>query len=286
MRYITVTGLPSIRFAHSYEHPVYDRILHQDGRPIEILYVTEGYLEMYYEGEVHVAHKGDILCMLYESDPVMHSAAYHTHRTVGFSIGYAKSETDSPGALLLPCVTPACPQSEECLRLMLEIARVHSLYPGDELYSGGLFLQLLSELNRINRSATAQNREYLYASRAKRFIYGHLSRPIHQRDVAAHLGITPEYLCAIFKKSKGMTLMHFINTVKLTSIRSLMEKEGLTLAQAAPLYGYTDANYVSRLYKQYFHINITDAVQRYPYIHALASKKAAPNEAAETKNTP
>ena len=31
---------------------------------------------------------------------------------------------------------------------------------------------------------------------------------------------------------------------------------------------------------------ITDAVQRYPYIHALASKKAAPNEAAETKNTP
>ena len=47
MRYITVTSLPSIRFAHSYEHPVYYRILHQDGRPIEILYVTEGYFEMY-----------------------------------------------------------------------------------------------------------------------------------------------------------------------------------------------------------------------------------------------
>ena len=78
-----------------------------------------------------------------------------------------------------------------------------------------------------------------------------------QRDIAAHLGITPEYLCSIFKKSEGVSIMHFINTVKLTSIRSLMEKDGLTLAQAAHLYGYADPNYVSRLHKQYFHINIT-----------------------------
>ena len=156
---------------------------------------------------------------------------------------------------------------------MLEIARVHSLYPGDELYCGGLFLMLLSELNRINRSTAALNKGYLYASRAKRYIYGHLNLPIRQRDVAAHLGITPEYLCAVFKKSEGISVMRFINTAKLTSIRSVMEKEGISLLHASQRYGFTDPNYVSRLYKQYFHINITDAVQRYPYIHALASKK-------------
>jgi AraC-like DNA-binding protein len=143
---------------------------------------------------------------------------------------------------------------------------------------------LLSELNRINRSTAALNKGYLYASRAKRYIYGHLNLPIQQRDVAAHLGITPEYLCAVFKKSEGISVMRFINTVKLSRIRSLMEKEGLTLAQAAQRYGYADPNYVSRLYKQYFHINITDAVQRYPYVHALSAKKAAAAE--DIKNTP
>ncbi|MBQ7338129.1 MAG: helix-turn-helix domain-containing protein [Clostridia bacterium] len=267
MRYITISSLPSIRFAHSYQAPSYVRRLHQDNRPIEILYVTKGYLDMTYGEEHYVANEGDILCILYESDPHMFCAGFHSHRTVGFSIDYTMSDVDTPGALLLPEVTHASPQSEECLRLMLEISRFYSLHPEETLQCSGLFLQLLCEVSNINRSAAALNKEYLYVKRAKKYVYDRISVPIHQRDVAAHLGITPEYLCAIFKKSEGIPLMRFVNTAKLTSIRSLMEKEGLTLAQASLLYGYADPNYVSRLYKQYFHINITDAVQRYPYTH-------------------
>jgi YesN/AraC family two-component response regulator len=37
-----------------------------------------------------------------------------------------------------------------------------------------------------------------------------------------------------------------------------MERENLRLYEAATRYGYTDANYVSRLYKRYFGKNITD----------------------------
>ncbi|MBO5273979.1 MAG: helix-turn-helix transcriptional regulator [Clostridia bacterium] len=285
MRYITVSSLPNIRFAHSYEADVYDRCLHQDNRPIEILYVTEGYLEMFYCGEHFIANKGDILCMLYESDPIMHSAAYHSHRTVGFSIDYTQSDTDSPGALLLPGVTPVCPQSEDCQRLMMEIARMNSLYPEDTICCGGLFLQLLSKLNNINRTALAPNKEYLYVKRAKKFIYDRIGVPIRQRDVAQHLGITPEYLCAVFKKSEGIPIMRFINSVKLTNVRSLMEKEGLSLAQASQLYGYSDPNYVSRLYKQYFHINITDAVQKYPYTNYERYKIRLPLKTESNNNS-
>ena len=86
----------------------------------------------------------------------------------------------------------------------------------------------------------------------------HLKEPILQKEVAAHLLITPEYLCNIFKKATGESLIKFINSVKLTKIRALILHENLKLNQAAILYGYSDPNYVSKLYKKYYGHNITD----------------------------
>ena len=54
-----------------------------------------------------------------------------------------------------------------------------------------------------------------------------------------------------------MPMMAFINRVKLEQIRTLMENNHLTLARAAEQYGYSDPNYVSRLYSKYFGTPIT-----------------------------
>lgn len=96
-----------------------------------------------------------------------------------------------------------------------------------------------------------------YIKRAKRYIYDHITEPIVQKDVALMLGITPEYLCTIFKKSEGRSLIRFINEAKLSLIRNMMENEQTTLAKAATQYGFTDPNYVSRLYKKYYNETIT-----------------------------
>ena len=97
---------------------------------------------------------------------------------------------------------------------------------------------------------------------AKQYIYEHINQPIHQWEVAAHLGITSEYLCAIFKKNEGCSVMHFVNCEKLERIRILMERERIPLSRAAGLYGYTDPNYVSRLYRSYYGMTLTEAVER------------------------
>ena len=56
--------------------------------------------------------------------------------------------------------------------------------------------------------------------------------------------------------------MSYINHIKLEGVRSIMEKEHIPLNQAAEIYGFSDPNYVSRLYKKYFHANITDVIKR------------------------
>ena len=51
--------------------------------------------------------------------------------------------------------------------------------------------------------------------------------------------------------------MSFINRTKLRKIKTLIDRENMKLYQAAEAFGYSDANYVSRLYKKLFGKNIT-----------------------------
>ena len=79
-----------------------------------------------------------------------------------------------------------------------------------------------------------------------------------QREIAEHLGITSEYLCAVFKKANEVSLIMFINQTKLSKIRSVMKRENRKLYEAAEPYGYSDPNYMSRLFKKYYGKNVTD----------------------------
>ena len=76
--------------------------------------------------------------------------------------------------------------------------------------------------------------------------------------MAEYLKITPAYLCRIFKKVHGSSLMKYVNKTKLEGIRNLMASENIHLYEAAQLFGYQDANYVSSLYKKLFGYNITE----------------------------
>jgi YebC/PmpR family DNA-binding regulatory protein len=111
------------------------------------------------------------------------------------------------------------------------------------------------------KDATTAAQEF-YTRAAKEYIYQHLCGEVRQREIAAHLGITPEYLCAVFKQVEGMPLILFANRAKLQHVRALMEKEGLSLQDAAARYGFADPNYASRLYKKYFGESITAALKR------------------------
>ena len=57
---------------------------------------------------------------------------------------------------------------------------------------------------------------------------------------------------------KQKNMLKYVNTAKLEAVKALMEKERLRLWEAAALFGFSDPNYVSRLYKRYFGKNITD----------------------------
>ena len=157
-----------------------------------------------------------------------------------------------------------CASPNEVHRLIDEIIRIYSHFPDRKYRLGGLVLELLDEIDRrTNPNHSEKNRkESFYEYKAIKYIYDNVDKPITQRDIARHLGITPEYFSAVFKNAKGISPKQFVNRVKLSSIRMLMARENLKLYEAAARYGFTDANYVSKLFKKYYGINITESLTK------------------------
>lgn len=259
METIRIDGLPEIAFAHIYGEQVYNSVLPTLPRRIEVTFLYEGSLQIEQNGITAQAQKNSVICNLFETPLHIRASGYHEQHTVCFHVAFSHTDERQNNVLRLPLLTQLQEAGRLC-RLIDEIIRTHTLHTGNALICAGLFLQLLGELDSLNRQG-AKNNSYgnlRYINRAKDYIYKNLQRPIRQSEVAEQLGVSPEYLCAIFKKTEGVSLMYFINRIKLERIRSLVEKENMKLRDAAELYGFTDANYVSRLFKKIFHMNITD----------------------------
>ena len=260
MSFLNLHGLPTLRFAHRFCAEEYHaRIPAHLGR-IEISVITAGGFVVTQNGRSYSAREGDIICNFYENTMTVDADAPHCHHTVCALVDF-----DLTAEVALPTVLSGEERGGTCRALIDEIIRSVALRPENTLKTAGLFLQLLGEVERCYTQGTqnATPGEYRYVRQAKRYIFEHISEPIRQSEIAAQLGITPEYLCNVFKKSEHCALMRFVNEVKLAQIRAMMESKDIPLHQAALQYGYADPNYVSRLYKKYYGCSITDAVREH-----------------------
>ena len=252
VKYITLNSIPRVRFAHVFGAEKYENSFLPAKDVIEITYISKGSFAFRAGGEERVIGEGGMLINTYTAPFFVEAKGRHEHHTVAFDVNFTLSDAPSPSAV--PTFAGRVPES--CLRLIDEIIRTNTLDSGGELKCAGLGLQLLHEMKRGGNSA--QNP---HITRAKKYIFDHIREPILQSQLAAALGITPEYLCAVFRRFEGSTVMGYVNRVKLESIRSLMARERLPLYAAAELFGYADPNYVSRLYKKTFGENVTESIK-------------------------
>lgn len=258
---IKPTGLPFVEYAQIFSAPVQmEDGAHKSGRFV-ISYVSEGKYELTPEGKKVKKTIYDVYCTCTEKDTHFPFEIFHEHHTVCFTLSYA--EGDGAEAINLPSVLEYSGPCE-VHKLIDEIIRAYSHYPERKYNLGGLVLQLIDEVDRQTKlkEEKKNNRSSFYEYKAIKYIYDNVDKPITQKDIARYLGITPEYFSAVFKSARGMPPMQFVNRVKLSSIRMLMAKENVKLYEAAQRYGYSDANYVSKLFKKYYGINITSSLSK------------------------
>ena len=263
MNCVEITSLPDILFSHIYKTDTYRNSFSVRKNYLEISYIADGSFEVVLDNEKFCAGKGDVICFLHHKKTFVMADGFHLHHTVGARVEWEFSNSER--GLFLPMITPAETGNANICRLIDDFVHNQVIYKESKTLGATKFLELLCAIDKCNRNAQSNNlpSELLYAQRAKDYIQRNIHTCITQNSVASYLGISPEYLCAVFKKAEGTTVIKYINKLKLESIKTLIDNTNLHLYEAAAMYGYTDPNYVSRLHKQLFGYNITDK----PYVH-------------------
>ncbi|MBE6604392.1 MAG: helix-turn-helix transcriptional regulator [Ruminococcaceae bacterium] len=259
MQTYEIEALPRVEFAHVYHANTYFNTFPKRKNALEVTFISEGSITVEYNGREYVASKGDIVCLPYDQARIrIRAHAYHEHHTVLAQLKWCLQ--DDGNGLYLPIVTPVQFDTRAAANIIDQLISNQLIFKTSPTKGATMFLGLLYEIDQCNRKQKKLTlpSEALYTLRAKEYVQRRLYAPITQKEVAEHLSISPEYLCAVFKKTEGITFMKYVNTEKLAAIRALMEKEGIHLYEAAALFGYHDANYVSRLFKKYYGYNITD----------------------------
>ena len=259
MQIIDVTGMPVLVAAHTFQADNYNSKTSLWNNRIEISYIVEGKLEFVIDSKVYVAEKGDISVGLKDKVFTVRTDSFHRHHTMVFEVPWNLSDDEISG-FMIPKITKASNETKEIEKLINDVIFSSHKYTNSPGRCAATLFTILHKIDHINRKiSTTKTPEYsLVAQSAKTYIQDRINLPITQKSVADYLGISPSQLCNTFKKAEGISLMRYINTLKLNNIRALMKTHNMKLYQAAELYGYTDANYVSLLHKKIFGYNITE----------------------------
>lgn len=191
----------------------------------------------------------------------------HRHTCAEFLIRCRSAQVSScpPPAgktVTLPLYIPPSPENGELIALIRSIACAKNAQPDRSYFEECADFMLLvhklcQRIHSDDGSATASPGNRRHCARAKAFISQNINRRLTVGDVAAAVGVSKNYLTNVFSGSEGIPLMEYINRSKLSYMLMLMRRYGYTLAQAGKQVGFTDVNYISRIFRRYYGMTVT-----------------------------
>ena len=97
-----------------------------------------------------------------------------------------------------------------------------------------------------------------YVAAAKRYVEGHILERVLVQDVAAAIGITPNYLSSLFKKQLGQNFMDYVNATKINCACTLLRGGKHLVYEVSHMLGYDNAYYFTKVFKRYMKITPTE----------------------------
>jgi two-component system response regulator YesN len=85
---------------------------------------------------------------------------------------------------------------------------------------------------------------------AKQYIRSNYAKKLTLNEVAAALGVSPNYLSSLFKKYSDCGFVDYVIQVKIHQAREMMADPGLKIHEIADQLGFDNAFYFSKVFKK------------------------------------
>lgn len=252
--------IPKIGFAHHFYTDNYHSSYKSQSKSFEIVYVNSGTIEAELYGKTFYADEGSVF-VLFRHLPISLKSSgnkSHSHCTVQVEFDYNfKLISDDfklqPGCLILPFVTPPCPENEIIKKELYSIVSDLGISREENSFSSSLkFLEIMRQIDEKTRKTMAKkDSSSVIDYKIKKYITKNIEKNITLSDIADFLALTPGYINHVFKETAGMPIKQYINSEKAKKIGVLMQKQGLSFKIACENVGITDCSYGYRLFKKH-----------------------------------
>ena len=113
-------------------------------------------------------------------------------------------------------------------------------------------------LLELKKGQNRQNQKYMQCSSANQktiaavlmYIEEHLDESLDFNDVAQQYSFSPNYFRKLFKDVTGLSPVAYVNRLRIVRACEYMQKDGMSIQEAAQRVGIYDLNYFSRLFKK------------------------------------
>ena len=192
----------------------------------------------------------------------------HRHTSVEFLLSCRVTQVPSfaPPAgrfVTLPLYIPPAPENGEIFSHIRNIACSKTMQQERSFFDEcSDFMLLMQKLCRRVQGegnmdpVSPGNRRH--CNRAKTFISQNIDRRLSVSEVAEAVGVSKNYLTNVFSNSEGIPLMEYINRNKLSYMLELIRRYGYSLSEAGEHVGFSDVNYISRIFKRYYGMTVTE----------------------------
>ena len=257
---IQMGGIPKIWFAHTFSAPAYSGMVDLSPNSLEISYLKKGSLSYYdADGNRGQMAEGTLTVGRFNSIKKVFTENFHEHHTfaITFPQGTVESHAFSFSFLTEISDEAVCRDVSKLIDLLIIEYRVNG---ENSLKCLSYIFRILEIIDSYSISVKEDSSyaNLLYVKRAKKYIAENVNRSIRVDEIAATLNITPQYLCTLYKKVTGTTIVNYVNRLKLENIKNLVVNNGISIRQAGESVGLYDESYISRMFKKYYGLNLSE----------------------------
>ena len=83
------------------------------------------------------------------------------------------------------------------------------------------------------------------------YVEQHYREKIRLSDLAREVHLSASYLCTVFKEDTGESLSGYINRIRVSHARILLQDSELTLVEVANFCGFEDQSYFTKIFRSY-----------------------------------
>ena len=111
-----------------------------------------------------------------------------------------------------------------------------------------LVMMILYLINQVGHFSSSDEHDS-HVEQVISYINNHYTEDISLETLAENFFISPNYLCRIFRKATGLTVLDYIRRKRLSKVREL-RTNGKSISEAAMLSGFSDYSSFYRTYKK------------------------------------